>query len=61
MLVLNKSWPWHVEVIPGVNVVELVTNEELCSVVWGIIKNFMNKYSFVVVSSISKMFLLLFL
>ena len=54
MLVLNKSWPWHVEVIPGVNVVEMVTNEELCSVVWGIIKNFMNKYSFVVVSSIFK-------
>ena len=44
-----KSWPWHVEVIPGVGVVGLVTNEELCKVVWGIIiKNFMHKYSFVV-------------
>ena len=42
-------WPWHVEVIPGVSVVELVTNEELCKVVWGIIiKNFMHKYSFIV-------------
>ena len=36
-----KSWPWHIEVIPGV--------EELCKVVWGIIiKNFMHKYSFIV-------------
>ena len=35
-----KSWPWHVEVIPGVSVVGLVANEELCKVVWGIIKNF---------------------
>ena len=36
-----KSWPWHVEVIPGVSVVGLVTNEEWCKVVWGIIiKNF---------------------
>ena len=27
----------------------LVTNEELCKVVWGIIiKNFINKYSFIV-------------
>ena len=44
-----KSWPWHVEVIPGVSVVGLVTNEELCKVVWGIvIKNFMHKYSFIV-------------
>ena len=33
MLVLNKSWPWHVEVIPGVSAVGLVTNEELCKVV----------------------------
>ena len=32
-----KPWPWHVEVIPGVNVVGLVTNEELCQVIWGII------------------------
>ena len=24
-----KPWPWHVEVIPGVSVVGLVTNEEL--------------------------------
>ena len=30
------SWPWHVEVIPGVRVVGLVTNEELCKVVCGI-------------------------
>ena len=26
----------------------LVTNEELCQVVWGIIKNFMHKCSFIV-------------
>ena len=33
-----KPWPnWHVEVIPGVSVVGLVTNEELCKVVSGII------------------------
>ena len=32
-----KSWPWHVEVISGISVVELVTSEELCKVVWGII------------------------
>ena len=32
-----ESWPWHVEVVPGVSVVELVTSEELCKVVWGII------------------------
>ena len=45
-----KSWLCHVEVIPGVSVVGLVTiNEELCKVVWGIIiKNFMHKYSFIV-------------
>ena len=44
-----KSWPWHVEVIPGVSAVGLVTTEELCKVVWGIIiKNFMHKYSFIV-------------
>ena len=44
-----KPWPWHVEIIPGVSVVGLVTNEELCKVVWGIIiKNFMHKYSFIV-------------
>ena len=32
MLVLKQvtSWPWNVEVIPGVSVVGLVTNEELC-------------------------------
>ena len=44
-----KSWPWHVEVIPGVSVVGLVISEELCKVVWGIIiKNCMHKYSFIV-------------
>ena len=44
-----KSWPWHIELIPGISVVELVTNEELCKVVWGIIiENFMHKYSFIV-------------
>ena len=43
-----KSWPWHVEVIPGVSVVGLVTNEELCKVVWGVIKNFMHNYSFII-------------
>jgi len=32
-----KPWPWHVEVIPGVNVVGLATYKELCQVVWGII------------------------
>ena len=31
-----------------VSIVGLVTNEESCKVVWGIIKNFMHKYSFVV-------------
>ena len=34
-----KPWPWHVEVIPGVGVVGLVTNisnKELCQVIWGI-------------------------
>ena len=42
-------WPWHVEVIPGVSVVGLVANKELCEVIWGIIiKNFMHKYSFIV-------------
>ena len=45
-----KPWPWHVEVIPGVSVVGLVTKEELCQVVWGIIiKNFIHKYSFIVI------------
>ena len=44
-----KPWPWHVEVIPGVGVVGLVTNEELWKVVWGIIiKNVMHKCSFIV-------------
>ena len=44
-----KTWPWHAEVIPGVNLVGLVTNEELCKVVWGIIiKNVMHKYHFTV-------------
>ena len=28
-----KSWSWYVEIIPGVSVVGLVTNEELCKVV----------------------------
>ena len=32
----KKSWPWHTEVIPGVSVVGLVSNEELCKVVCGI-------------------------
>ena len=41
--------PWHVEVIPGVGVVGLVTKKELCQVIWGIIiKNFMHQYSFIV-------------
>ena len=44
-----KSWLWHVEVIPGVSVVGLVANEEVCKVVWGIIiKDFMHKYSLIV-------------
>ena len=56
MLGLNKTikpWPWHAEVIPGVGVVGLVTNKELCQIIWGIIiKNFMHKYSFIVVSQL---------
>ena len=44
-----KLWPWHVEVIPGVSVVGLVANKELCQVVWAIVtKNLMHKYSFIV-------------
>ena len=45
--ILNfKPWPWHVEAIPEVSVVGLVTNEELCKVVCGIIiKNFLREYS----------------
>ena len=44
-----QPWPWHVEVIPGVSVVGLVTNKELCRALWEIIlKNFMHKYSFIV-------------
>ena len=42
-----KPWPWYIEVIPGVSVMGLVTNEEVCEVVWGIIiKNVKHKYSF---------------
>ena len=44
-----KPWPWHVEVIPGVVVVGLVTDKELCQVVWRIIiKNLLYEYSFIV-------------
>ena len=43
-----KPWPWHVEVIPGVSVVGLTTNEVLCQVVCGSIQNFTHKYSFIV-------------
>ena len=44
-----KPWPWNVQVIPGVSVMGLVIDEELCKVVWGIIiKNFACKYSFIV-------------
>ena len=44
-----KPWPWLAEVIRRVNVVGLVTNEELWQVVWGIIiQNVMHKYSFIV-------------
>ena len=32
-----KPWPWHVEVIPGVGLVGLVTNKELCQVIWGLL------------------------
>ena len=51
MLVLNKSSLGPgIEVIPGVGVVGLVTNKELCRVIWGIIlKSFMHKYSFLVI------------
>ena len=49
MIVLNMPWSWQLEVIPGVGVVGLVTNKELCQVNWGIIiKNFMYKDSFIV-------------
>ena len=51
MIVLNKSsLGLSTEIIPGVGVVGLVTNKELCQVIWGIIvsKNFMHKYSFTV-------------
>ena len=50
MLSLNESnVPWHLEVIPGVGVVGLVTNKELCQVVCGMInKNYVHKYSFIV-------------
>ena len=42
-------WPWNVEVIPGIGVVGLVTNKELCKVIRRIIiKNFMHKYCFIV-------------
>ena len=30
-----RPWLWHVEVIPGVGVVGLVTIKKLCQVVWG--------------------------
>ena len=30
LVLIVKPWPWHVEVIPGVGVVGLVTNKELC-------------------------------
>ena len=41
--------PWRVDVIPGVGVMGLVSNKELCQAAWGIIiKNFMPKYSFFV-------------
>ena len=44
-----SPWPWLVEVIPGVSVLGLVTNEDLCQIVWGtIIKNFMHTYSRIV-------------
>ena len=37
-----KTWLWHIEAIRGV--VELVTNEELCKVVWGItVENFLQR------------------
>ena len=44
-----NPWPWHVDVIPGVGVMGLMSNKELCQATWGIIiKNFMPKYSFFV-------------
>ena len=44
-----KRWPWHVEVIPGAGVVGLVTNKELCQVIWGVnLMNVMHKRSFIV-------------
>ena len=47
--IFKRPWLWYVEVIRGVSVVGLVTNEELCKVVWRIIiENFMHKYSFIV-------------
>ena len=39
-----KPWPSHAEVIRGVCVVGLVTHEQLCKAVWGIIiKNVMQR------------------
>ena len=37
-----KPWPWHVEVILGVSVVGLGTNEEFFQVVWGVVILCMN-------------------
>jgi len=34
-----KPWPWHVEVIPGIGVAGLMTNNKLCQVAWGIVIN----------------------
>ena len=31
-----KPWPWHVDVIPGVGVMGLVSNKELCQAAWGL-------------------------
>ena len=48
MLGTNKSC-FGFEFIPGVGVVELVTNKELCRVVWvNVIKNSMHKNVFLV-------------
>ena len=32
-----KLWPGHVRVIPGVSVMGLMNNNELCQVIWGIV------------------------
>ena len=52
MLVLNKSrlcLDFHSHIIPGVSVAGLVTNKELCRVVWGVfVHSVLHEYPFIV-------------